>query len=111
VAHHTGALTLSWPRGVSLRLADGGLGRVEQVERAAALLVPGGAGLGQAQVAAGAVQQARAQRLLELRDMLARHGRRQAQPPGRGREAAGLHDFAEHAQAGHAVHRWFPMEK
>jgi hypothetical protein len=85
-------------------LADGGFGRIEQVEGAAALLVPGGAGLGQAQVTAGAMQQPRPERLLELCHVLAGHRRRQAQPLGRGHETAGLDDFAEHTQAGHPVH-------
>jgi hypothetical protein len=92
-------------------LADGGLGGIEQVERAPALLVPGGAGLGQAQVAARSVQEPRVQGFFELCHMLAGHRRRHRQALGCGHEAARFDDLAEHAQAGQAVHGWFPRKK
>ena len=103
--HGRAHLELAARRGVAA--ADGTLGRIEQVERAGALLVPGRAGLGQAQVPAGAVQQPGAQGVLQFGHMLAGHRRRQRQPIRRRREAAGLHDFAEHPQAGHAIHEAF----
>ena len=84
--------------------ADCRLGRLQRVERVAALLEVHGAGLGQAQVTAGAVQQPRVQLALQMRDVFAGHRRGDAQPFGGRHETADLHDFTEHFEAGQGVH-------
>jgi hypothetical protein len=50
------------------------------------------------------MQQPRSEGFLKLCDMLAGHRRRYPQALGRRYEAAGLHHFAEHPKAGHAIH-------
>src|SRR3546814_3173706 len=71
------------------------LGCLELARDALAMLVVDAAGLGQAELARGAVEQLRAQSQLEFLHLAADGGLGQAQGVGRGNEAAQLHHLDE----------------
>ena len=74
-------------------MSDGGFGFLEIVEHLSTLLVVDGAGVREAQVPAAAIQEPRAEVLLEVRDVLARHRRRNVERPRGCDEASGI-EFA-----------------
>ena len=86
------------------RAAHGRFHLVEVVEHVAALFEIHLADFRQAQVAAAAVQQARAQMALEVHHMLADHGRRQVEALAGAHEAVQFHHGAKYAHAAQGIH-------
>ena len=100
----TGALSRRVPRGVGLQAADRKLGLLGLGDDPGAALVERLADLGQREAPRGAVEQARAQAVLEPRDRFADRRARHAELRGRAGEALRLDHAREHRHAGQLVH-------
>ena len=100
----TGALSRRMPRGARLQAADRKLGVLGLGDDPGAALVEGLADLGQRQPPRGAVEQPRAQAVLEPGDRLADRRARHAELRRRGGEALRLDHAREHRHAGQLVH-------
>jgi hypothetical protein len=92
------------PARLGLELRHRRLGFVDALQRPAARLEERGPGLGEGEPPRGPVQQARAEAILEARDVLAHDRARELQLVGREREAAALHHAHEHRDVGQVVH-------
>jgi hypothetical protein len=86
-------------------------GSLQRVERLAALCVVHRAGLRQAELAAGPVQQPRTEVSFELGDMLAGHRSGHGEARRGAGKAASLDHFPENAKAGQTIHLWFLVRK
>ena len=85
-------------------IAEAGNGRLQRRKRAVDLLQEALSAFGQAQAPRAAVEQADAEIAFEARHVLADAGRRQAEHPGGGREAAVLRRLRERDQVLHVRH-------
>lgn len=90
--------------GALLHRSERGVGGLEIVEDALQALPVDFAGLGQAHVAGGAIDQAHLEVRFQLGDVLAHGGRREIHLPGRGGEAAIRGHGAEDLEGGEVIH-------
>lgn len=86
---------LEYPLGAGLEVGDRRLGLAEAVEQVAAVLIVEGAGIGEADLPGGAVEQLSAQLVLELAHQAADMGVGDLQMARRRREGAQAHHFDE----------------
>ncbi len=99
----------SVPRGVDCKRAGDVVGLFDVGEDLDRAVVIGLADLGDADLARGAVEQPRAEPVLQRLDVVAHHGRRHVELAGGGGETAGFNDPDESGQAGEAVHGEAPI--